>query len=356
VLRFSKLLKYESDCDQTFGKRKSRAGMNIAFFVRQFSERGTEVATYDYAYYNKTLLHNTSIIICFTPEKQATTLMSTDRPSYEKFKKQFPIVEINDMSDMKTVIQEYKLDFFYALASGGGNDFYQFENKDLWQGCKTIKHAVFDLTYPEGDFYLSISSYLNTRYCTSVPVVPHIVKLPDRNETLRTYLKIPEDALVLGRYGGLTEFNIPFVAQVIIDYIQENPNVYFIFMNTPMFYQHPRVLYLEKTVDLDIKTMIINTCDAMIHARIEGETFGLSCGEFSSRNKPVITCPSGDLEHVWILKEKGLLYRTPEELICIFRNLKTTIASRSDWNAYRQFSPEAVMKHFKAIFDTKLSH
>ena len=39
----------------------------------------------------------------------------------------------------------------------------------------------------------------------------------------------------------------------------------------------------------------------MIHARSEGETFGLSIGEFSSKNKPVITSISTiDNAHIYI--------------------------------------------------------
>ena len=34
--------------------------MNIGFFVRHFNERGTEVASYDYAQYNELLLNNKS--------------------------------------------------------------------------------------------------------------------------------------------------------------------------------------------------------------------------------------------------------------------------------------------------------
>ena len=37
--------------------------MNIAFFVRQFTERGTEVAIYDYAKYNKHILNNNSKLL-----------------------------------------------------------------------------------------------------------------------------------------------------------------------------------------------------------------------------------------------------------------------------------------------------
>jgi hypothetical protein len=58
----------------------------------------------------------------------------------------------------------------------------------------------------------------------------------------------------------------------------------------------------------------------MIHARGEGETFGLSIAEFSINNKPIITCPSGDLEHIKILGEKAILYKSKEELLNIFMN------------------------------------
>ena len=44
--------------------------MNIAFFVRHFTERGTEVAIYDYAKYNEEILKNNSYIVCFTEKKQ----------------------------------------------------------------------------------------------------------------------------------------------------------------------------------------------------------------------------------------------------------------------------------------------
>ena len=71
--------------------------MNIAFFVRHFTERGTEVAIYDYAKYNKHILRNNSIIICFTDTKKQSLGFSTERHSYDKFKSNFQVLEINDM-------------------------------------------------------------------------------------------------------------------------------------------------------------------------------------------------------------------------------------------------------------------
>jgi hypothetical protein len=85
----------------------------------------------------------------------------------------------------------------------------------------------------------------------------------------------------------------------------------------------------------------------MIHARSNGETFGLAVAEFSCMNKPVITCRAGDLEHLEILGDKAIIYNSSDSLIDIFKNIRSIIHSRTDWNAYEQFSPEKVMAQFK---------
>ena len=90
----------------------------------------------------------------------------------------------------------------------------------------------------------------------------------------------------------------------------------------------------------------------MIHARGMGETFGLSIAEFSIKNKPVITCNCGDLEHIKILGDKAIIYNSKEQLLQIFKSIRTTIQSRKDWNAYKLYNPEFVMNLFKRyIFD-----
>ena len=320
--------------------------MNIGFFVRHFTERGTEVAIYDYAKYNEELLNNKSYIICFTQETQKNINFPTERFSYDKFNHRFQIIEIFNITQMSLVISKYKLSFFYTL-TGGGNDVYQFNNKNIWKNCKTIKHCVFDTTYCESDFYISIAHYLNFKYKTNYPVIPHIVTLPNCDENLRDSLGIPSDAIVFGRYGGMDEFNIHFVYDAIKEHLKLEKNCYFLFMNTKPFYQHPRIIYLDKNVDLNYKVQFINTCDAMIHARMMGETFGLSVAEFSIKNKPIITCPVGDLEHIKILGNKAITYKSVKELMNIFKNIKFIINSRSDWNAYQMYSPENIMKIFQ---------
>jgi hypothetical protein len=324
--------------------------MKIGFFIRHFTERGTEVAAYDYANYNEEILHNKSCIICFTEFAQKRMGFPLERTSYDKFKSRFEIIEINDITDMQNVINHYKLDIFYTLTHGGA-DFYKFNNKTIWGSCKTIKHCVFDTRNPEGDIYLSISNHLNNSFHTNIQVLPHIVDLPNINENLRDELYLPVDAIVFGRYGGYHQFDLSIASNAIKQFLLNtaNNNVYFLFMNTKRFYNHPRIIYLERSVDLIYKTKFINTCDAMIHARRDGETFGLAIAEFSIRNKPIITCPCGDLEHILILKDKAITYNNMNELIDIFSNIKQIIAKHEDWNCYREYTPELVMSQFNNL-------
>ena len=104
--------------------------MNVAFFVRHFTERGTEVAIYDYANYNEEILNNKSYIICFTAETQKKINFPLERYSYDKFNSRFKIIEINDISEMSNIINIYNLSFFYTQTHGG-MDIYQFNDKNI---------------------------------------------------------------------------------------------------------------------------------------------------------------------------------------------------------------------------------
>ena len=325
----------------------------VLFFVRHFTERGTEVAIYDYARYNEELLHNKSYIVSFTPEKSKEIGFYTDMLSYDKFKSRFEILEIEDIRrDMPKIIAQTKADVFYTLTHGD-HDIYEFSDKSIWQNCKTMKHCVFSFACPESDYYCGIGNELNIKYNTNYPVIPHIVDLPDIEGNLRQELGIPENAVVLGRYGGTSTFDIPYVFESIVDSLKRDENLYYLFMNTPVFCDaHPRIIHLGFSTDLEYKTKFIQTCDAMLHARAPGETFGLAVAEFSLKNRPVITCNCGDKEHIMILKDRAVLYNNKAELDNILVNIREIIRSRTDWNAYEDYSPEKVMKLFTLLHDT----
>ena len=67
----------------------------IGFFVNQFSERGTEIAIFNYALYNQTILNNISIIIY--PKSSHIILENVKK----KFEDKFKVIEIDDLDNGK---------------------------------------------------------------------------------------------------------------------------------------------------------------------------------------------------------------------------------------------------------------
>ena len=106
---------------------------------------------------------------------------------------------------------------------------------------------------------------------------------------------------------------------------------------------------MEGNSDMEYKTKFINTCDAMLHARHQGESFGLSVGEFSIRNKPVITWTHGrDGAHIEMLGNRGIYYNNDVELFNILNNFVPD--PTKDWNAFKNYNSESVMKIFNNVF------
>lgn len=317
--------------------------MKIAFHTNQLSLRGTEVAMYDYAHYNEKLLGNESIVVTKHPD----VWKYSDPQAIEKFKKRFDVHFYRDISEIEGILDANNVDVFYAQKSGHNDGIVSTKRK-------TVVHAVFRDYEPHGDVYAFISEWLAKAFSNVHQFVPYMVDLPDHDLDWRDKLNIPKDAYVFGRHGGYETFDIVFVKEFIINLVKKREDVYFLFMNTEKFTDHPRIIFLEPTADLKEKTEFINTCTAMIHARYKGETFGLACAEFSLRNKPIITySQSPDRAHEMILGTRYMSYSNPIELALIFANMDKYFSKENlnnDWNRYRNYSPDKVMEKFKQVF------
>lgn len=214
-------------------------------------------------------------------------------------------------------------------------------------------HSVF-MNGIHGNCYAYVSKWLSEKYGNNAKFVPHMIDLPNIIDNMRDELKIPQDAIVFGSYGGRYSFDIDFVKQCVNDIVKYNKNIYFLFMNFDhgTTIKHDRIIYLPGNVDRKYKVKMINTCDAMIHARKIGETFGLSIGEFSSKNKPIITYKSPnndcDKEHIRILGKKGLYYTNYNELYNLLNTF--TPEPNKDWNCYSEYTPNKVMRIFEDVF------
>lgn len=318
--------------------------MKIAFHSEQLGVRGTEVALYDYAYYNRSLLGNDSIII----SNKNSTLTG-----YSKFKSEFDILLYEDFNQVLKWVDTCKLDAIYYIKAGA------YDGK-IVPNAKNLVHTVFQLNQPHGEVYAYVSRWLSNKMSgLKMPYVPHMVDILTYNHDFnyRDFLNIPTQATVFGYYGGSDSFNIDFAKKAVVDVARLRKDTYFVYMNVDSFCNEPNVIFLEGTTDICKKIGFINTCDACLHARNGGESFGLTVAEFSSKGKPVVTtsyCTAefNDLAHLEMLGDKAILYSDYTTLVSILKNFKDIKNNQSNWNAYSEYTPDKVMQQFKQVFLT----
>ena len=317
--------------------------MNVSFHTEHLGLRGVEVSVYDYAKYNEEILNNTSIIF---------SQKNGDLKAYDKFSNRFEVVLYEDFKDLQFEIDKRNIEVAYFQKAG------KYDGKIL-KNCKNVVHSVFQLCEPHGDVYGYISEWLTNKMTNGkYPFVPYIVDILnyDNNLDYREVLNIPKDAMVYAYYGGNDSFSIPFAKKAVYDIAKSNKNIYFLFMNVDVFCEElENILHIEGTHNFDKKISFINTCDACIHARNGGESFGLTVAEFSVKNKPVITSTYGtlffnDLAHTDMLKDKAIIYNDYSTLINILTNLSKYDIMNKNWNAYTEYTPSKVMSQFKQKF------
>lgn len=308
----------------------------IAFHSNQLGIRGTEVAMYQYAKYNEEILGNKSVIVSFP---------NRDHGAIEKFRERFEVV-LMEWWEYESYLTKNNFDYLYLIKMGT-NDGY------CLQTIPCLIHAVFRFNDPHGHKYFYVSDWLakDQGYDPETHSLPHICeRLPQSEYDFREKHNIPSSARVFGCYGGSTEFNIESTKSAIRKVVEEHDDIYFIFMNIQEFADHPQIKFFPGNYDLKEKSAFVDACDAMIHARSGGETFGLAVSEFALSNKPVITYElSGERSHLDILGERAILYKGYEDLIDIFKNLPSFIKYTDYDLPYKQFSPELIMKKFEKL-------
>jgi hypothetical protein len=313
--------------------------VKIAFYSRDLDVRGTCTAIYDYDHYNELLLKNESVIITQRINSRH------DEIAVEKFKKRFNIFFYDTIEEIQDFVVD--CDIFYYIKFGKNDNF-------LLKNIKNVIHCVFDMTEPHGDVYAAVSETLAKKFDKTL-FVPHMIGLPpsrDPNDNLRKTLNIPEDAIVFGRHGGQDTFNIQFTKDVINNAVEKNSKLYFVFVNTPRFGDHPNLIFLDKIITYEEKNRFINTCDAHLECGNLGHTFGLSIGEFSINNKPIILYGgyTWNNAHKDILKDKGIYFYNDTDFYNILMTFNPQEYKDKDLNCYKEYSPEKVMAIFEKVF------
>lgn len=316
--------------------------MKIAFHDNSLSLFGTTVATYKWAYWGRELLGIDPIIM------YNSTHHANNNEVINKFKKTFndKVYCYSNFQQIDDILKENNCEYFFMEKCGRPDGVISTVSKNLINAI-----AICQKSDVHGDVFAMGSKWLSSLLNYEIPYVPYIVTLVEENENLREELGIPNNAFVFARNGGNTTFDINFVKEAIREIIDKRNDIWFLFQCTDKFIEHERVIFLPCSSDENYKAKFINTCDAMIHARTVGESFGMACGEFSLRNKPVVTW-FGSLErsHIDILDNKGIYYNNKEDLLNIFLNMSHNDTKNKNWNCYEDYSPEKVMKQFKDVY------
>lgn len=319
--------------------------MKIAFNSQHMSIRGTTYAVYDYAHYNELLLRNESVVLFqedHSENNAEVMAMFRNRFKCRTYK------NYSDVTELDRILTEEGVDLLYII-KGGGND-------GVVAGrVRTVVHAVFPCssTQAHGASWAFVSEWLSAWHKavegSSVAYVPHIVDCPPPRTDLRKQYAIPGSALVFGRHGGYYQFDNGAAREAVDRLVQRNPNIFFLLLNTAKFgIEHPQKLYIPGTPDRQFKADFVAACDAMLHGRLQGETFGISNAEFSVQNKPAFICPSGsEHAHFYTLGDACYRYHNVEELVDMLEGFKP---ENKAWDAYRKFTPAYVMSLFKTVF------
>ena len=183
--------------------------MNILFIFKCIIERGSAIRSIRLARGNMTILKNHSFIACRSDHVINFDLFLMMKAEFKE--KLFIYYEQQQLDDF---IQKNKIDLVYFSHDGK-----QAELPTKFEPL--IYHSMFTTLYPQGTLFTCISEWLNRRFQTHFPVLPHIVEnfegIPVDKYSLRKSLGIPENATVFGGYGGREQFDIPFAKSCVVD-------------------------------------------------------------------------------------------------------------------------------------------
>jgi hypothetical protein len=318
----------------------------LGFHSKQLTERGTEIALFDYACASQELLgHEVRVYIPADTPKVV--------PAFKKrFEQHLEVILYQSP-------KEIACDALYVIKRG-------FPGR-VTEAIPELVHAFQIASQPHGARFATVSDWVSQTAAWTVrlpggraltipklrkpPVVPHIVTLPDNEDDFRTRLGIPDDGIVFGRHGGEGTFDIDFVRSGISHAVQDRDDIWFVLVNVDRFCEHPRVLHLPLLTDRADVRRLVNTSDYMIHAYSLGETFGLAVAEFALLGVPVLTCiRSPRLAQLDLLTDDLLLAYTGYD--DVYRNFMTlprrATPRRSDVAA--RFGVEPVMRRFQDVF------
>jgi hypothetical protein len=324
--------------------------MKVLFHTKTLNYRGVTNSTIDYAYYNQAVLGNESVII-YNEKFNGKGLDIGSKPEVvDDIRKMFKLLSYESVSHLNQIASGF--DVVYTQNSGQRDD-------EKITSTKHAVHAVFQYYQPNGDRYAYISEWLAKEMekvaNRELTFVPYVVNLPPMvdgmREKMRDDLGIPRNAFVFGRHGGYHTFDIEYVNQMLPKICDRYKNVYFLLANTLPRITHPRIIYMHPFFGVHAKTCFVSACDAGLHGRKLGESFGLGICEMLFHNKPVLVSEEGfDRNHIELVKDYNLIYNE-DTLMDKIGEVMLRVEMYQDFTPIvAPYAPLPVMKKFKEVF------
>jgi len=325
----------------------------LLFHCDVINERGSAAALFEYITYCQLLGHEVT---------WAYNLESTNNlESLALISEKFDTVGISNFGKFAISAQQ-NFDWVYFLKKGSNDGL-------LIPGIPNNVHAIFQYYEPHGNSYAYISDWLAQAMARSqngiipkrlrpyVPYesihlnsVPFSVDMPGPTNSLRKEYGIPEEAKVCLRFGGMETFDIPWVKKVLIETLDESPDLWFLGVNTEKFTDHKRAIFAPAVYGLKAKANLIASSDFVLHARRQGESFGMNILETMQSSKPILSWFGGwDRNHIALL-DRSSLYMTPFDLKKKLKAFGAMSNIHRNLEVANEFRPGRIFPRFRETF------
>jgi hypothetical protein len=248
-------------------------------------------------------------------------------------------------------------------------------DKRYFRDVRSVVHAVLPHYGPHGNFYAYVSQWLAAEMrnkwqglhgsvrrmraqlsgCENpkdFAHIPHMSDMPTPSSDPRSEYQIPDEAFLVLNYGGSDAFNIGWARQAVGHFLNENRNAYFLAVNTEPFLHHERAIFAPPVFRAQDKADLLGTANVFLHARCEGETFGVALLEAMQVGTQVLSWAGGAAQnHVHLFDGFSAHYQDADDLLTKLRFLlKGRPLSDSDSLKARgnQFRSEAVLPVLEA--------
>ena len=322
----------------------------LAFFNHTLCYRGTTKAIFNYMLALPKAFENISLHYIFIKDDPGNRF-GFARHLLDNGIEICGVSTYSELSEMSN-----SFDFLYHVTSADS------QGLDWFKQIKSRSTLIHQVGYQPPEYNLSnhfaYTSYWQSYNFTngSASVLPYIIPPPmgslDALHDLRSTLGIPKNDLVLGRHGGGDTWNLRFASSAVDRSVRSRSDLWFVFVGTPRFCNHERVIFLDSITSLQELERFFTACDAMIHARWEGETFGMACAEFLSRKKPIITwSESREQNHIFLSGRSAITFNSESDLLHVLLSLNKDYlhhkASLINLQLLDMYRPEVIVEQFR---------